>query len=332
MKNRNSYTVGIDIGGTTTKIGLVLYKNKNFILEKYKEITTLCGERNLEKMLEILANEINKFKNVSACGVGMAALIRVKDGIIINAPNVLWTKVNLKKKLYEKIKLPVIIENDANVATLGIYNAIIKKKYPEVKNLVCFTLGTGIGGGIIINGKLLEGTSATAAEIGHCIIDINGKKCGCGSYGCVERYIGARWFIEEVIQLLKKTKPSTILYKMVNNDFTLITPKILYEAAQKKDKFSLEQWKKFGEYLGVAVSNLINILNPEMIVFTGGVAKANKFFLPYLKEKVKSSFWPVISGSKYSPLKYIKYVTVADKKIYGVLGAGILAHESFLSL
>ncbi|MCX7910682.1 MAG: ROK family protein [Endomicrobia bacterium] len=333
MKKKKLYTVGIDIGGTTTKIGLVNCNNNKFVLERYVEVDTLQGQNNLDKMLEVIIKEINKFKKeITACGVGVAALINTKDGVVIKAPNVLWSEVNLKKVFHRKINLPIIVENDANVATVGIYHTIIKKKYPNCKNIICLTLGTGIGGGIIIDGKLLMGTSATAAEVGHFVIKVNGEKCGCGSYGCLERFIGARWFIKDIVETLKTSKYDTIIYELVNNDLSLLTPKLLYEAALKKDKFALEQWKKFGKYLAVGVCNLINILNPEIIVFTGGVAKASKFFLPFLKKEIKNYFWPVISKSKYYPAKYVKYIVVADKKIYGVIGAGILAYENFLSL
>ncbi|MCX7956734.1 MAG: ROK family protein, partial [Endomicrobia bacterium] len=167
--------------------------------------------------------------------------------------------------------------------------------------------------------------------IGHMVIDINGKKCGCGSFGCLERFVGARWFTSDVIEFIEKNNPNTILHELVNRDLSAITPKILYDAAEKNDKFALQQWQKYGEHLAVAVSNLINTINPQMIAFTGGVSKASKFFLPHLKEKLKKILWPAITGSKHVIHNKIKYLVVSDRKIYGILGAGILAYENFLT-
>lgn len=332
-KSRVKITLGLDIGGTTTKLGLIKCDFRNFEVVEYSELPTICGEDNLDKMLKVIKKEVEKLRKgreITCCGIGMAGLVNPKKGIIVYAPNVLWPGVNLKDLFQAELKMPTIVENDANVAAVGIYHKIIKSKYPEIKDIICFTLGTGIGGGIILKGQLLHGNFATAAEIGHMVIDTNGNKCGCGSTGCLERFVGARWFIEDIISFLNKEKPDTIIYKLLNNNINELTPKVLYDAAKNKDEFALKQWKKYGEYLGIAVSNLINIVNPQMIVFTGGVSKASKFFLPYVKQKVKDTLWPAALSSRYAPSKQIKYLVVSDKKIYGVLGAGIVAYENFL--
>lgn len=332
--NKNTFTLGLDIGGTTTKIGLIKCDSLNFEVVEYKEIPTMCGKENLNRMLELIKKEVEQFidkKIVSSCGIGMAGLVNPKKGIVVYAPNVLWPGVNLKKLVQKKLNIPTVLENDANVAAIGIFHKIIKIRYPKVKDMVCFTLGTGIGGGIIINGHLLRGNYVTSAEIGHIVVDVNGDKCGCGSFGCLERFVGARWFIDDIIKILKKEKPKTLLYKLLNNNIHELTPKVLYDAAKNKDRFALEQWKRYGEYIGVAVSNLVNIINPQMIVFTGGVSKASKFFLPFVKQKVKNILWPAALSSRYAPSKQIRYLVVSDKKIYGVLGAGILAYENFLT-
>lgn len=333
-KDKNKFTLGLDVGGTTTKIGLISCDSLSFKVVEYIEIPTICGKENISDMFDSIKKEVDKMRKgrfISCCCIGMAGLVNPKEGIVVYAPNVLWSGVNLKEIAQNKLKMPTIVENDANVAVVGIYHKVVKPKHPEIKDIVCFTLGTGIGGGVILQGHLLRGNFVTAAEIGHIVIDINGKKCGCGSWGCLERFVGARWFIDEIKEILIKEKPSTILYKLLNNDISKLTPKVLYDAAINKDEFALNQWKRYGEYLGIAVSNIVNIVNPQMIIFTGGVSKASKFFLPFIKQKVKDTLWPAASFSKYAPSKNIKYLVVSDKKIYGVLGAGILAYESFLA-
>jgi len=330
-----NYAIGIDIGGTETKFGIIKCEDKNnFILEHWWSIKTICGQKNAEYMLDVIVNEVEKIKNLRSikfdvCGVAVAALLDFYKGHIIYAPNLMWRNLKLKNLLEKKLGLPVIIDNDANIATLGIFYSKIKHKYPKVKNIVCFTLGTGVGGGVVYKGELLHGEIFSATELGHITVEPDGELCGCGNRGCLERYIGARWFVNNIIKELKKKKVKTIIYKLVNNNLADLNTKILYDAAEKNDKYSLHKWKLFGKYLGIAISNLVNIFAPEVIVFTGGVANAYKFFLPYTIQEVKNRVWPIIKDVKHPLLQNMKYEVVAGQN-YGVIGAGILAIKSFL--
>lgn len=333
---KQSYVLGIDIGGSEVKFGVLYCVNGSFELLKSWSIRTLCGKENfntmLKKILDEIVNAKNRFKEITCCGIGVAGMVDYKRGIVIMAPNVMWENFNLKKMVEEKIKLPVVIDNDANIATLGVYYTEISKKYPEVKNIICFTLGTGVGGGIIIEGNILHGWNISGVELGHITVDPHSdKKCGCGNYGCVERFIGGKWFINNILNELKNKKVKTLIYKLIDNDLTKLTPEIVYKAACIKDEFALQQWKMFGEYLGVAVSNLVNIFCPQVIVFTGGVAKAYKFFLPYVKKEVQFRIWPEVKFSKrYLLSKNIKYHICLSYKNYGIIGAAILAYSTYL--
>lgn len=330
---KTKYVLGIDIGGTETKIGVVKCLSKTqFSLEMLKSIPTICGQQNINKMIKDIFDEIETMKlhypKVESCGVAVAGLVDYKNGVVIYAPNIFWRNLKLKNIIEKKLKMSVVIDNDANLATLAVYHNEILPKYPKVKNVVCLTLGTGIGGGIILNGELYHGSNGTAAELGHVIVEpFSNKQCGCGNKGCVERFIGARWFIEDIISLLKKEKPKTILYKLLDNKLNNLTPKILFEAAQKNDKFSLQQWRYYGRYLGIAISSVINVLNPEVIVFTGGVSLAYKYFIQEVKKEVKTRIWPIIERN--NPVGTIKWY-IAKSKNQGVLGAGILAYKTFL--
>jgi glucokinase len=321
--------IGIDIGGTETKFGIIRYTgNDKFVLEKKWSIKTICGQNNVEKMIDLIVEQI-KGNNIEVCGIAVAALLDFYNGHIIYAPNLMWEHIPLKKLFEKKLGLQVIVDNDANLATLGIYYTKIKTKYPNLQNMICFTLGTGIGGGIVYKNELLHGKTFSAVELGHIIVEPEGYICGCGNRGCLERYIGARWFKENIVEELSNKKIKTILYKLVNNDLSELTTKVLYDAAEKGDKYSLDKWKFYGKYLGIAISDLINIFAPEVVVFTGGVANAYKFFLPTVLEEVKTRVWPVIKNNKHSLLYDVKYEVVTGQH-YGVIGAGILAIKSFL--
>lgn len=323
------YVLGIDIGGTITKLGVIeCINDKKFLLKDVQLIPSLRGKENLDVMVNRIVNVVKSFKKkykLYYCGIGVAALVDPSRGIVIDAPNLMLKNVNLKQKFESKTGLKILLDNDANVAAVAIYFTEVKQKYPQAKNMVCFTLGTGIGGGIIINGELLHLGRFSSYELGHIIINPDGELCGCGGYGCLERYIGARWFVKNIQELLKSSKPKTVLYEMLNNKIDKLTTEILYNAAEKGDKFALSQWACYGRYLGIAVSSLINILTPQVVTFTGGVANAYKFFLPTVKQEVKRRVWP-----KVKLAEKIKY-HIAVKQNYGVIGAGILAYKTFLA-
>jgi glucokinase len=328
---KNKYAISIDVGGTETKFGIIKCNKNEFVLEKWWSIKTICGKNNAEHMIDLIVEQVKKIKNVKfdVCGVAVAALLDFYNGKIIYAPNLMWRNFKLKTLFEKKLGLPTVIENDANIAALGIFYNKIKPLYPEVKNMICFTLGTGIGGGVVYNNELLHGEVFSAIELGHITIEPEGELCGCGNKGCLERYIGARWFINNIVKELKYKKIKTCLYKIVNNKLLDLTPKIIYDAAKQNDKYSLEKWKVYGKYLGIAIGNLINIFAPEVVVLTGGVANAYEFFLPYVKQEVRNRVWPIIKDDKHPLLQNMKYEIVAGQH-YGVIGAGILAIKTFL--
>ncbi len=331
---KQEYVLGIDIGGTETKFGVVkCLPTNNYSLEYFSSIPTKTGLKNFLSMLKDIECEVvnikNKYPDIKCCGVGVAAMVDYKNGVVINAPNVMWVNLDLKSYLGKVLKMRVVVDNDANVATIAVYYIELLKRYPNLENVVCFTLGTGIGGGVIVDSKLVHGKLGTAGELGHITVDPKGELCSCGNRGCLERYIGARWFIKNTLEKIKKQKPKTILYKLLNGNIEKLTPKILYEAAQKKDKFALKQWQEYGKYLGIGVSILLNILNPEVVVLTGGVSSAYKYFLPYVRKEVISRFWPVVKIKYYNHAKNIIY-HISKGQEYGVKGAAILAYNTFL--
>jgi glucokinase len=322
---KNFVALGIDIGGTEIKYGLVLKEKGQYFLVNYGKVKT--PKQNISSVVEIIFEIYNRLKTVCpkivSVVIGIAGLVDSKKGIVIFSPNLKWANVKLKDILSTKIVEPIFIDNDANLATFGIYKYELKGQYDTV---VCFTLGTGVGGGIIINKKLFNGSNGLAGELGHTTIIPNGKKCNCGNKGCLERYVGGQWFIKTAIEKIKQNKKSLIL-SLAGNKIKNITPQTIFLAAQKNDFVAKKLWQEYGKYLGIAVANVINTINPEIIIFTGGIANANRYFISSLKSEVENRVFP-IKNKKGFNLSAVKFHICSNPQNFGILGAGIYGIES----
>ncbi|MFH1239443.1 MAG: ROK family protein, partial [bacterium] len=256
---------------------------------------------------------------IVSIGIGTPGLVDHQlGGVKAGAKNLPgWEGIPFKVEVSQKFKLPTAIDNDANMVTLGEYYFGAGQ---GTKNMICLTLGTGIGGGIIMDGKLYHGTNNYAAEIGHMSINIEGPKCNCGSYGCLEAYASATAIVARTIASIKKGQ-ATMLTDLVNSDLTKITAKTVTEAAKKGDSLCLEVVKETGKYLGVGVANLINLLNPELVVLAGGVSQAGDIILN-----------PTIHNAQQYSLQYafsvVKIVLGKLQDAAGIIGAGIYSLEN----
>jgi glucokinase len=209
-------------------------------------------------------------KQVRGIGIGAPGAVDGEAGNVIFAPNLDWHDVPLKKELEKQLEVPVFVENDCNVAALGVYHAEMKSK---AKHLLGIFVGTGIGGGIIINGELYSGVGHTAGEVGHMVIDVNGPKCGCGNKGCFEA-IASRTAIFNRVKAAVKDGQKTLLTDMLGDDLADMRSGDLRKAVRKGDKFVAKIVEEAAEYTGIAIANLVNILNPEIVVLGGGVIEA----------------------------------------------------------
>ncbi len=223
--------IGLDLGGTFIKSGVINQKGE--ILSK-KEIPTPQGQ-DREKILGAMSESIDYFlqsypkKEFLGIGIGTPGLVD-EDGKVFLAPNLPnWNDLNLKKIFEEKFSLPVKVENDANAITWGEYKFGAGKGYD---NIICITLGTGVGGGVVLNGKLLRGVKYSAVEIGHMPICYKGPKCKCGNVGCIEQYVGAKYIVDMAKEKLKKQK--SLITEMVKRDIKKITPKIISDAYHRR--------------------------------------------------------------------------------------------------
>ena len=291
---------GIDIGGTFIKIVAVNKTGKVLKNQKLKTPRYLSSS----KFLEFLAEIVNKYKKElkiknAVIGIGIAGDTDNKKGILRFAPNIPWCNLKITSGLKKLTTCKCFVSNDANMAAFGVYKKELKEKY---KNILVFTLGTGIGGGLIIDGKLYQGATGSAGEFGHIkISDSNtGNICACGARGCLESYIGTNNLRKLTLQAVKENPKSKLAKLLKKEQFSV---KLLSVAAQVKDRYAL--------------SNLILIFNPEIVAFSGGVSGGAKYFIPALHKVFKMQ-------KIHEPFKNVKLLVPKIKDI-GALGAALYA-------
>jgi len=310
----NKMYLGVDLGGTEIKIAIV--DQTGSIIEE-TGIANNGASVPKTVIAEIIrrSRAMRNFSQVVGTGVGVAGDIDQKKGIVRFSPNLgNWKKVPLRKMLAGHLPGDIVVDNDANVAALG---AVWLDAQGKARNLICVTLGTGVGGGIVCQGKLYRGSSGTAGEIGHMSFDHDGPKCNCGSSGCIERYIGAP-YLSRFAKGLVEVEGSKIISKLVNNNLDAITPAILSQAALMGDPLAKRIWVDAGEKLGVVLASVINFYNPDMVVLAGGVSKAGKLLLDPVKRMVKIRAFSTSS-------RECKIVISRYTQKLGVVGAALLA-------
>jgi len=306
---------GIDIGGTFVKVIALNEQGKILKTEKFETPVKISAQKFLQFLADIVKVWCKELKIKKAViGVGIAGDTDHKKGILRFAPNIPWHNLKIAEGLKKLTGFKVCASNDANVAAFGIYKNDLKGKY---KNLIVLTLGTGIGGGVIIDGKLYQGATGSAGEFGHIKIGCpkTGNPCGCGARGCLEGYIGTNNLRKLTLSAAKEKPKSTLAVLLRKEGFSV---KLLSDAASKKDKLALNIWQFFGDNLGRALADLILNFNPEAVVFSGGVAGGAKYFMPALcsvlkKQKIKE------------PFKNVK-IMISKTKDIGALGAALYAN------
>ncbi|MFH1096570.1 MAG: ROK family protein [Candidatus Desantisbacteria bacterium] len=263
--------VGLDIGGTKIDAGILDASGK--ILKKTRIYTE--AHEGLDAVIQRIYNAIDTViegikASICGIGIGVPGQVDVKNGIVIFAPNMGWKNVEIRKLIQERYDLPVEIENDANCGALAEARL---GAGTGTGSLVWITVGTGIGGGIIIDGKLIQGANFAGGEIGHMIIEENGTVCGCGNRGCLEALAAGPAIIRQMREKITAGTQTAVL-KMIDNDLDKITVGGIAKAADMGDNLSLRILNRAGEYLGLGTVNLANILNPEVIILGGGVMEA----------------------------------------------------------
>jgi glucokinase len=306
--------LGIDLGGTQVKVAVVSATGE--ILEE-SVFANRIDSIPQEVIDQIIAHAkaMKNFKRLSGTGIGVAGDIDQENGVVRFSPNLTaWKKTPLRKMLTGRLPEPIHIDNDANVAALGAFWLETKGK---VKNLVCVTLGTGVGGGLVCEGKLYRGATGSAGEIGHMPLDPNGPQCNCGSHGCIERYVGAPYLGLEAQDAVKAGK-SKIMLNLVNGKVEDITPAIIARAAAMGDPIANTIWEQAGERLGIVLAGVINLINPEIIVLCGGVSRAGTLLLKPIKKTIADRAFR-------TPARACRIVISRYNQKLGVVGAALLA-------
>lgn len=284
------YCFGIDVGGTTVKCGL--FSVKGDILDKW-EIPTRTENNGVNILPDVAAAIDAKIQEkgiardtIAGVGVGIPGPVN-EDGAVICAVNLHWGYVELEKELEKLTGLTVKAGNDANVAALG---EMWKGGGAGYHNVVMVTLGTGVGGGIIVNGKIVTGTHGAGGEIGHIHVeDDETLSCNCGNQGCLEQYASATGVVRLANRMLAATdKPSVLRNEEV-------TAKSVFDAVKAGDELAMEVAEKFGKYLGTALAVVAGVVDPEVYVIGGGVSKAGKIILDYIEKYYKKY---VFQGSR----------------------------------
>ncbi len=314
--------IGLDLGGTNVVAVLVTEKGKVLAKTDFPTEGAKGPEyviKNIaEKAVLMVGNAGYKIKDVWRAGIGSPGPMDSKKGVIIGAVNLPgWTRVELKKKLEGRLKVNVGVDNDANCA---VYGEAWMGAAKGAANVVGFTLGTGVGGGIVVDGKLVRGANYNAAEIGHTTVHPEGRLCKCGVKGCLEQYASASSIANSAKDRIKAGALSSIT-EMVKGDINKITSQTVYEAVQNGDRTANEVWSEFIEYLSIGVANAVQTLNPEVIVIAGGVINAGDGLFEPLREAVRKKTFALTFGAA-------KIVPARLGGLAGAIGAaGVVINE-----
>jgi len=316
------YFIGIDLGGTNIKFGIVSQKGKILqkgMLSAQADLGRDAILSNIKKAIEksLTFTRAKKIK-IKGIGVGSPGTVNLNSGKIEGScPNLpQMVNVNLKGWLSKNLKFPIYVDNDANVMALAESKFGAAKGY---KDVLCLTLGTGIGGGIILDGKLFHGSSFASAEFGHMTICYNGRKCNCGGIGCLEMYASAPAMVKDAKRLLHRNKKSGI-HKLIQKDFSKLTTEVIFEAEKKGDVLASDVINQACAYLGTGIASAVNLLNPQVVVIGGGVSEGGLSFIRRIEKEVKRRAFP-------SATKNLKVVKAKLGNDAGFIGAAMLVES-----
>lgn len=286
------YVVGIDVGGTNIVAGTVA--------EDGSEVLGLVSEPTIaEQGADAVVARIVKLARASiaaagrreivGAGIGSPGPLNTETGVVILTPNLGWVNMPLRDRIADALQLPATLDNDANCAIFGEW---WRGAAQGVDHVVGLTIGTGVGGGIVLRGEIYHGASDVAGEIGHMTIEANGRRCKCGNDGCLEAYASGPAIAARAVEGIE-SGAETALPQYVAGDLSRLTAQVVYEAAHDGDAYALETVRDTAKLLGAGVANIVNIFNPEVVVICGGVTLAGeKLFGPLRSEVQRRAFKP----------------------------------------
>ncbi|HEX9617147.1 MAG TPA: ROK family protein [Anaerolineales bacterium] len=317
------YYIGVDLGGTNLRAAIIDTESGEILCQKKCPTLARQGQeaviaRMLQLIEELPAEWDLAASKIKGVGIGVPGTLNIDQGLILFLTNLpgQWREVPLQQIVQERSGYPVALINDVRAMTLSEW---VFGAGRGVDNLACFAIGTGIGGGVVVNGQFHLGNGGAAGEFGHQIVEMDGPACGCGGRGCLELYASgpaiAAMGVKEVLH-----GHTTRIGELVDYDLNRITADVIVRAAQEGDAIAGEILGRAGIYLGIAVSNVVSILSPKRIVFGGGVARAGDLLLSYVRRTVQERVHVI-------PVDTIEFTTAALGDEAGLIGAALWARR-----
>jgi glucokinase len=312
-----SLTCGIDVGGTKIAGGVV--DEDGTVVENLRVESPATDVEAIEDAIAGLVAELASRHDITAVGVGAAGYVDRSRATILFAPNLAWRDVDLKAELEERVEVPVVIENDANAAAWGEFRFGAGH---DVDDLLLVTLGTGVGGGLVVDGQLYRGGFGVAAEIGHLRLVPGGVRCGCGKRGCLEQYASGSALVRDVRELAAgQSTGSDSLLERAGGRVDAIDGPMITQAAREGDDFARGRLASVGSWLGQGIASLAAVLDPTVVAIGGGLSEADEMVLGPARETFARS----LPGGDHRPLAEIRKATLGNDA--GLVGAADLARR-----
>ena len=322
------WIVGVDLGGTNIVVGVLPMDGGEVLGLRSLPTEAQRGAKFVvDRIVEMIGSSVadvldahgGTLADVAGVGVGAPGALERSSGTVLKSPNLGWRNFPLRDLIANGVGLPMVMDNDANCATYGEWWLGAGQK---VNHLVGLTLGTGIGGGIVFNGEIYHGISDVAGEIGHMTIEVNGRRCKCGNYGCLEQYASGPAIAARAIEGIEAGAES-VLVELVGGRLDDITAATVYEGVVHGDAWATEVMKDTAKFLGAGIGNIINVLNPAMVVIAGGVTKAGEVLFGPLRAEVRKRSFP-------SAEQACQIVSAELPGTAGVVGAaGVFKRETY---
>lgn len=311
------FSIGIDLGGTKILIALVDKTTGEVICHVKKKTKKNKGPKNIIRKMVDGINELMEESSVNvddieSIGIGAAGQVDRENGILIGAPNLDCYDLNIREYLLSQFNLPVYLGNDVEIAAMGEMMFGAAKGYDD---FVCVFVGTGVGSAIVKDGKIIHGATGTAGEIGHMIVDLNGRQCACGAHGCLEAY-ASRSAIEKRIEgALRKGRHSVILDYLESGKS--ISSSMIQKSIEREDELVIQCVDEASEYLSGGIASIINFINPKLVILGGGLIEAVDYFYKNTVKKAQAKCLPV-------PATKIEFKKAQLGDYSGVIGAAFL--------
>lgn len=308
-----SYYIGVDLGGMSAKCAM-LRDGKLYDVSRYKTAKELSVEEIARNFVTLVLETVQKcgitMEDVAAVGIGSPGIIDSERGVVVSWTNYGWENVSLSELVESQLNKPVFLTNDANAAALGEYEYGAGKNY---NSTVMLTIGTGIGSGIIFDGKIFEGNQGAGSEFGHEVIKFGGERCSCGRRGCFERYASASALIRQT-QRAMIVHPESELWRICNGNTENVNGKTAFDGMRLGDKTAKNVLSRYYQYLAAGITNVVNAFRPEAIILGGGISAERETITKPLQVIVNRE---KMGGNKTTPVQIVTATLGNDAGIYG---------------